>query len=609
MDGYCADHKHLSPEFNATQVDSQTAALLKSAEGNADATENLVHGLKAIALREEMMARAETYDVEISVDSIHDAKAALKGVQQTVDDVELGQIYYQFKRLDVDADGFFTVTDFNTWIYRVDPDFKTEEGTVEQWLRRETVDGSDQFDFINYYHMLMARRDFENNNWGHPLDVVVPMELKQTPFWDLRMIVLHALLNQDRCGWMLKRGYLFTKESMNSWKLRYMRTNTQRPYEPPTLEYWDADPNIDPSTVTEGQTMPQMKGSLPLRDIVLVDFSPKTPSPKGTDTALLAAMGKVGMTSEAETVMKITLVNGRRYTFACEQDKAVTWAAELSRHAAASRMMLDWRENWGTKRIGAVTLRDWLNAAIVIAKIGKSPQILEDAKKIIAAANNKFTVLPGSKAAAVTAANQQALQFVKDAVLNEREVMFLRVVGINEVNLDKMTGVVLLGVKALVLAQNKLKEYDTAMCHGIGQKVVQGAQDAVNVYMYAAAAKNAYNTSKFKVEWQSKNQERACGVCHQVFKSMTLRKTHGKHHCRACGKVVCHVCSANRIFMTVSNKFERVCTKCLTDNTNREVREIDVSNNLLLTSYVLYNNSLVWDLLTILYHIHFIYVD
>eukprot|EP00212_Chloropicon_laureae_P001389 CAMPEP_0198452718 /NCGR_PEP_ID=MMETSP1453-20131121/6693_1 /TAXON_ID=1461543 ORGANISM="Unidentified sp., Strain RCC701" /NCGR_SAMPLE_ID=MMETSP1453 /ASSEMBLY_ACC=CAM_ASM_001118 /LENGTH=66 /DNA_ID=CAMNT_0044176129 /DNA_START=72 /DNA_END=272 /DNA_ORIENTATION=+ len=29
--------------------------------------------------------------------------------------------------------------------------------------------------------------------------------------------------------------------------------------------------------------------------------------------------------------------------------------------------------------------------------------------------------------------------------------------------------------------------------------------------------------------------------------------------------------------MTVSNKFERVCTKCLTDNANREVREIDAN--------------------------------
>lgn len=27
--------------------------------------------------------------------------------------------------------------------------------------------------------------------------------------------------------------------------------------------------------------------------------------------------------------------------------------------------MLDWRENWGTKRVGKITIRDWLNAAVV----------------------------------------------------------------------------------------------------------------------------------------------------------------------------------------------------------------------------------------------------
>lgn len=82
-----------------------------------------------------------------------------------------------------------------------------------------------------------------------------------------------------------------------------------------------------------------MKGSIPLRDIVLVDFSPKTPSPKGTDAKLLEEQTKVGMSAENEIVLKITLVNGRRFTFACEQDKAVTWAADLSRHAAAARFV------------------------------------------------------------------------------------------------------------------------------------------------------------------------------------------------------------------------------------------------------------------------------
>ena len=107
------------------------------------------------------------------------------------------------------------------------------------------------------------------------------------------------------------------------------------------------------------------RGAINLSEIVLVDFSPKTPTPRGTDAKLKEQQEKVGMAPDTEMVLKITLLNGRRYTLACEEDKAISWAAELSRHAAASRLTIDWRENWGTKRVGKVVLRDWVNAAVV----------------------------------------------------------------------------------------------------------------------------------------------------------------------------------------------------------------------------------------------------
>jgi len=575
MDAYCADHKHLG-NCADTGVESQTAQLLKNANNDPEADPNLVHSLKAIALREEMMARAETFDIELTCDYVYDAKAALGGIKAEVDDVELGQMFYQFKRLDVDADGQFTVTDFNTWIYRVDPEFKGEEGVVEGWLRKATVDGTDSFDFVHYYRMIMARRHFESNNWGQPLDQEVPMEFKQTPFWDLRMIVLHPV-HKERCGWMLKRGYMMAKESLNSWKLRYMRTNTSRPYEPPTLEYWDADPNFDPAKMPEGGPFPQMKGSLPLREIVLVDFSPKTKSPRGSDAKLLEAQQKVGMIADNELVLKITLANGRRFTFACEENMAVTWAAELSRHAAASRLMVDWRENWGTKRVGKVVLRDWLNAAVVIAKIGmaKNEKAGKNASKMVAEAGKGWNIMPGSKQAAVDKAKKAASDLIKDEILTERDLMMLRIVGLDDTNIDQLGGIALAAVKLWTASEGTLKNLDNQYCYGGGQAAVKGITTAINVYNYAAAAKNSYNTNKYKVEWEPKSAQRACAVCYTTFKSMTLRKTHGKHHCRACGKVVCHVCANHRIFMSVSNKFERVCTKCITVKDNREMVEVD----------------------------------
>lgn len=197
--------------------------------------------------------------------------------------------------------------------------------------------------------------------------------------------------------------------------------------------------------------------------------------------------------------------------------------------------------------------------------------------QIIDTAASKFTVLASSKAANIKAAETEASNYLKDVVLTDRDRMMLRVVGLEDKNIDQMGGALIVGVKAWYAAKNQLKSYDDSYLRGGGQMAVNGVVAAINVYNYAAAAKNAYNQNKWKVEWEPKSAQRACGVCAMTFKSMTLRKTLGKHHCRACGKVVCHICAANRIYMSVSNKFERVCTKCLTDNENRTLLDINVS--------------------------------
>jgi hypothetical protein len=254
MDPYCADHKHLGT-YTDSAARASTIALLKSENRDSEVRPDMLHHLKAIALREEMMSRAETFDIEITVDYVRDAKAALGKTKQLVDDAELGQFFFQFKRLDADGDGVFSVADFRTWILRVDPEFKASNEIVQEWMKKATVDGTESFNFVMYYNMIMARREYEANNWGLPAGTEVPLEFKQTPFWDLRMIALHAI-SKDRGAWMLKRGYLFTKESLNSWKVRFIRTNSSTPGALPALEYWDADPSSTPDKYPEGVLTP-----------------------------------------------------------------------------------------------------------------------------------------------------------------------------------------------------------------------------------------------------------------------------------------------------------------------------------------------------------------
>jgi len=72
--------------------------------------------------------------------------------------------------------------------------------------------------------MILKRRELESSNYGLENDKTIPEEFKQTPFWDLRQCILHAKSMDIDC-WLIKRGYLSPKESLNSWKLRYFRTN------------------------------------------------------------------------------------------------------------------------------------------------------------------------------------------------------------------------------------------------------------------------------------------------------------------------------------------------------------------------------------------------
>lgn len=58
----------------------------------------------------------------------------------------------------------------------------------------------------------------------------------------------------------------------------------------------------------------------------------------------------------------------------------------------------------------------------------------------------------------------------------------------------------------------------------------------------------------------------ACGVCAEKFNTLAvsrLRKEHQKHHCRMCGRVVCHACAATLLFYDVSGKRQRTCDECI----------------------------------------------
>lgn len=113
------------------------------------------------------------------------------------------------------------------------------------------------------------------------------------------------------------------------------------------------------------------KGTIPLQEIALVDFSPKT----------LVKFNRSLPYESAEdfaqanyVVFKVTLFNGRRFTIAGKMvdDKEPTvldWAGYFYWWAEVSRRIVSWKEQWGSGRSHRITLRDWVNAGAVIAKV------------------------------------------------------------------------------------------------------------------------------------------------------------------------------------------------------------------------------------------------
>ncbi|KAF9437472.1 hypothetical protein BGZ76_000622 [Entomortierella beljakovae] len=73
--------------------------------------------------------------------------------------------------------------------------------------------------------------------------------------------------------------------------------------------------------------------------------------------------------------------------------------------------------------------------------------------------------------------------------------------------------------------------------------------------------------------WVPDHSETRCMICAEVFGTIFRRR----HHCRACGNLVCHSCSSNTILFK-GNNFERVgraCDVCICDMFPEEANMID----------------------------------
>ncbi|XP_037552064.1 FYVE, RhoGEF and PH domain-containing protein 4 [Nematolebias whitei] len=105
--------------------------------------------------------------------------------------------------------------------------------------------------------------------------------------------------------------------------------------------------------------------------------------------------------------------------------------------------------------------------------------------------------------------------------------------------------------------------------------------------------------------WIRDNEVTLCMTCREPFNSLTRRR----HHCRACGYVVCWKCSDNKVALEYDgNKLNKVCKSCYfiltnqrgerTDRKKRRMLEFDTypsPQSSVMSSYLLYgDSSMIW---------------
>jgi hypothetical protein len=225
---------------------AQELGVLSVTQGDAA----MQYHLQRLSLREKAqeLANIKCEDIDVSQEVIDEALELARASSLALyqfDNIELGHLLMQFKQLDVNCDGKITPQDIRSLVLRVDREWATSddpilqqllEASCCQWLRTASPDGAEEMSFVGYVKALMQKRSDEADNYGYPTSTIIPSELLQHPFWDLRTL-LCTTSSTELSGWILKRGYTFPKSSFNSWKLRYFRLVLEDGH--PLLEYWD----------------------------------------------------------------------------------------------------------------------------------------------------------------------------------------------------------------------------------------------------------------------------------------------------------------------------------------------------------------------------------
>lgn len=314
--GLCGIHSGLTSKSSEKSV-FKTAENTRLEDRRADLDVGDHYALISM-LRSEMLDVAQTFDYSTKEFKQLQTEAGklLKNIK--LDDVEKAQLLHQFRLLDLNKNGFIDSDDLIQHINLIDPEqSKTlsdaaKIASATSWLK-EVNSGIETMTIDQYVSALLNYRKSSETTIA---------ELNRYSFWDIRSAILSIPADSVKEGWLLKRGYYFSKENLNSWHFRFFRIEGTK------LNYYTTIPG---TTVDfEGKEVEhKLLKSVDLLDIAVVDFSPKTIAPEAQTGSMTKPL-----------TFKITTFAGKRLTLTTSHKDTVEWCALLSWFSYSSRQAL-----------------------------------------------------------------------------------------------------------------------------------------------------------------------------------------------------------------------------------------------------------------------------
>lgn len=522
---------------------------------------------KVVELRAEMQTAAERFDFKDELSDISKNAANLFQKSHELKELkpwERTQLHHQFCQLDIDGDTRITADDVSAMVKRFDPelfkkfDAETLGKKFQRWIEEIHPDPDPKKKALglSLFEYCKAVRNVRQDRRRYA------QQVSGTAFFDLRQVVLSYPTKIKR-GHLLKRGYAIAVETANSWKKRYFgpvfdkETGKEDMF---NLGYYVSEEGV--GTAEHDNKKNEMKGTIPLLEVTVVDVSPKT----SIGDTMFGSLKRAGVEMDKQLAFKVTVANGRRYTLSSNMDEAGSWLAYFTWWKNSYRVSQRWVELWGSRQKEKLTVRDWVQAGQVAAKLALGEIYLEkNGVTKDELLNNRISRTDKRDQSKQIKLDKLLQEWNANYAITDSDKEYLKICGLENENVGSSQSKIIASIKDLIHKQGSYYRVDQEVLYGQVGNSFKGLLLMMNSFQSSNKFQEKVGEGgTFKIKWDDVNNATDCAVCGLVFKGgKSVRQTLQKHNCRCCGRVVCHMCASKKVYLSSSDSHERICESCI----------------------------------------------